>query len=247
MVRRVMPVLTILLLSLAGCTTTRQQTSAGFVPPAGSYKLIVMRPDIAVSLLTVGGQLEQREDWTLAARDNVLASLRSQQAKRGGATQVALTLAEAGSDDATVIELNKLHEVVGQSVLLHKFSPGLALPSKKNVFDWTLGELAIQYGSQSGYDYALFFYARDSFSSSGRAALQAVGFLGCMVGVCVIPGGGFQQAFASLVDLKTGNVVWFNFLRSSVGDIRTAEGADLLVAKLLDSMSDDAPKKKKKA
>jgi hypothetical protein len=241
-----MPVLAVLFL-VAGCTTTRQQTSAGFVPPAGSYKLIVMRPDIAVSLLTAGGQLEQREDWTNTARDYVLASLRDQQAQRGGATQVALTRNEASSDEATVVQLNQLHEAVGQSVLFHKFSPGGALPSKKGKFDWTLGELAARYGSQSGYDYALFLYARDSFSSGGRAALQAVGFLGCMVGVCVIPAGGSQQAFASLVDLKTGNVVWFNFLQSAVGDIRTAKGADLLVTKLLESMNENARKKKKKA
>jgi len=242
--RRVMPVATILLL-LAGCTSTRQQSSAGFVPPAGTYKLIVMRPDIAVSLVTAGGQLEQREDWTLQARDNVLASLRSQQARRGGTTQIALTRAEAGSDDATIIELNQLHEVVGQSIMLHKFSPGSALPSKKGKFDWTLGALATQYGGQSGYDYALFLFARDSFSSSGRAALQAVGVLGCMVGFCYIPQGGIQQAFASLVDLKTGDVVWFNFLTSDLGDIRTTEGANTMVAQLLNPMGQD-PKKKSK-
>lgn len=246
MLRRVMPVLAILCLILAGCATQKQQTSAGYVPPAGSYKLIVMRPDIAVSVLTMGGQTEQREDWTNTARENVLASLRSQQAKRGGAAHIALTSRDAGSDEASIIELNKLHEVVGQSVLLHKFSPGLALPSKKGVFDWTLGDLATQYGSQSGYDYALFLYARDSFSSGGRAAVQVVGALGCIVGLCIIPAGGSQQAFASLVDLETGTVAWFNYVQSATGDIRTPEGADSLVTKLLESMSADTQKKKKK-
>jgi hypothetical protein len=246
MVRRVMPAVAVLLLCLAGCATQKQQTSAGYVPPAGSYKLIVMRPDIAVSVLTMGGQTEQREDWTNTARENVLAALRKQQASRGGATHIALTSGEAGGDTATIVELNKLHEVVGQSVLLHKFSPGLALPSKKGVFDWTLGELATQYGTQSGYDYALFLYARDSFSSGGRAAIQAVGALGCIVGFCVIPAGGSQQAFASLVDLKTGNVAWFNYVQSATGDIRTPEGAEVLVTRLLQSMSADAQKKKGK-
>jgi hypothetical protein len=237
MVGRVMPV-AILWLSLAGCATTQQQTMAGYAPPAGSYKLIVMRPDIAVSVFTAGGQLERREDWTNTAREHVLASLQSQQAKRGGATQIALKSAEAGGDEPAIIELNKLHEVVGQSILLHKFSPGLSLPTKrKAVFDWTLGELAVKYGRQSGYDYALFLYARDSFSSGGRVAMQTVGALGCIVGLCVIPQGGSQQAFASLVDLKTGSVAWFNFLQSATGDIRTRDGADALVSKLLSSMS----------
>ena len=106
-------------------------------------------------------------------------------------------------------------QVVGQSVLMHKFSADRVTAHEEGVFDWTLGELAVQYGEQSGYDYALFLYARDSFSSGGRAALQAVGALGCIVGVCVVPPGGTQTAFASLVDLKTGELVWFNHVLSA--------------------------------
>jgi hypothetical protein len=248
MVRCVVSAGVILCLSLAGCAMTPgQQTMAGYAPPAGSYKLIVMRPDIAVSLLTAGGQLEQREDWTNTAREHVLESLKAQQARHGGVTQIALKTSEAGSDETAIVELYKLHEVVGRSILLHKFSPGLSLPTKrKGVFDWTLGELAVDYGRNSGYDYALFLYARDSFSSGGRVALQAVGALGCIVGLCVLPQGGSQQAFASLVDLKTGQVAWFNFQQSSTGDIRTREGADALVRKLLASMSAEPAGKPKK-
>ena len=241
MVRRAMPVkpaLAILLLALAGCTALQQpQTSLGYVPPGGNPKIVVMRPDVAVDLLTAGGMLERREDWTNAARDNVLASLQALQARRGSKTRVAITRGSAGGDDATVTELNQLHAVVGQSVLMHKFSPQSELPTKEGVFDWTLGEIAVQYGRESGYDYALFLYARDSFSSSGRVALQAVGYLACMVGVCAVPQGGSQTAFASLVDLKTGELVWFNYMKSPEGDIRTQEGADVLVWTLLDSMS----------
>ena len=241
MVRRVMsvaPVLAILLFSLTGCIAPPQQlTSIGFVPPGGNPKIIVMRPDVAVDLLTAGGLLERREDWTNAARDNVLASLQALQARRGSKTRVAITRASAGGEDATVTELNQLHAIVGQSVLMHKFSRQAALPTKDGVFDWTLGEIAVQYGRESGYDYALFLYARDSFASNGRVALQAVGYFGCMVGVCAVAPGGSQTAFASLVDLKTGDLVWFNYMQSNEGDIRTQEGADVLVWTLLDSMS----------
>jgi len=234
-----MLVLAMLLLTLSGCIAPQQQlTSVGFVPPGGNPKIIVMRPDVAVDLLTAGGMLERREDWTNTARDNVVASLQALQARRGSKTHVAITRASAGGEDATVTELNKLHEVVGQSVLMHKFSAQSSLPTKEGVFDWTLGEIAVQYGQQSGYDYALFLYARDSFSSGGRVALQAVGYLGCMVGVCAVASGGSQTAFASLVDLKTGDLVWFNYMQSPEGDIRTQEGADVLVWTLLDSMGD---------
>ena len=246
MVRRLMPFAALLCLTLAGCTTTQQHAGSDFKPPTGNYKLIVMRPDIAVSVLTAGGGLEPREDWTNTARDNVLASLRKQQAARGGDTRVAQSWAEAGGTEDSAIELNRLHEVVGNAILVHKYMPYAQLPTKKNRFDWTLGELATTYGTASGHDYALFVFARDSFSSGGRAALQAVGFLGCLVGVCVMPAGGTQVAFASLVDLKSGNVVWFNFLASSVGDIRDPKGADTMVTKLLDTMKPAQETKKKK-
>ncbi len=233
-------VLCLLAVACGACTTTQRQASADFKAPQGSYKIIVMRPDIAVSLLTAGGTLEPREDWTNQARQEVLNAIRKQQLTQGGTTRVALTREEAGGPPELVLEMERLHEAVGRSIQLHKYTPYAALPTKKDKFDWTLGELAVRYGEASGYDYALFLFARDSFASGGRAGLQALGFLGCVVGVCVIPGGGIQQGFASLVDLKSGRIVWFNYLVSEVGDTRTAAGAEAMVGKLLASMHEDA-------
>jgi hypothetical protein len=244
MVSRVTPLLAVVLLCLGGCATSTQQATEGFHRPAGNYRLVVMKPDISVSVLTASGLNEPREDWTVTARDNILAALKAQQAKRGGSTQIVFASTSAANDDAQLALLDRVHEAVGQSILLHKYTPGAGLPTKKDKFDWTLGKLAIEYGSVSGNDYALFLYARDSFSSGGRVALQALGVMGCVVGVCAIPGGGMQQAFVSLVDLKTGNVVWFNHLVSPVGDIRTPEGADKMVDTLLETMRDAKVAKK---
>jgi hypothetical protein len=58
--------------------------------------------------------------------------------------------------------------------------------------------------------------------------------------------GGQQIAFASLVDLKTGKVVWFNVLSSTVGDIRTPEGANEMVGKLLQSLNSEPAAQSKK-
>ena len=82
-------------------------------------------------------------------------------------------------------------------------------------------------------DYALFLHAEDSFASTGRIALQVLGVAGCIVGFCAPNiGGGGQFAYASLVDLHTGEVVWFNVLQAgtqvagiNIGDIRKPEGA----------------------
>lgn len=227
-------------MSVTACTTTRQVADTSFTPPQGDYRLIVMQPDISVGLLTAGGVVEQREDWTDQATANVLQSLRAMHAARGGNAMIAATREESGWDVAEVTDLVRLHEAVGASITLHKYL-GLALPTKKNRFDWTLGEQAVEFGRATRFDYALFLHAQDSFSSAGRVALQVAGFLSCAVGVCVMATGGQQSAFASLVDLKTGQVVWFNTLASSVGDIRTAEGADKLVKALLGDMKPGAP------
>jgi len=153
---------------------------------------------------------------------------------------VASTREETGADAALVTDLTWLHNAVGRSIQLHKYAM-YPLPTKKDRFDWTLGEQAVAFGATTHYDYALFLHAQDSFSSGGRAALQVAGFLTCMVGVCIMPTGGQQIAFASLVDLKTGNVVWFNVLTSTVGDIRSPEGAAKMVSTLLDKMKPGKP------
>jgi hypothetical protein len=220
---------------LGGCTHTRQLADIGFQPPEGSYRLIVMRPDVSVGVLTAGGAVEPRADWTIAARANILRAIEAQQAGRGGSVTIAATRDVSGTDPAAVADLDRLHAAVGAAIRIHKYG-GPSLPTKTGRFDWTLGDDAVRFGRATGYDYALFLHAEDSFASSGRVAVQALGMLGCAVGFCVLARGGQQTAFASLVDLKTGRVVWFNALTSSVGDIRDPDGAAKMIASLLDRM-----------
>ncbi len=222
-------------LSLSACTTTKQFADIGFQPPEGSYKLIVMQPDISFGLLTAGGGVEPNEEWTNQARANVLKALVAQQQGRGGETRIAMTLSDTGADQAMVADLFWLHTAVGNSIRIHKYL-GHRLPTKADRFDWTLGERAVEFGTATQYDYALFLHAEDTVFSGGRVALTMASLLGCAVGVCMLPPGGQYTAFVSLVDLRTGKVVWFNTLISSVGDMRTPEGAEKMVTALLEKM-----------
>ena len=137
----------------------------------------------------------------------------------------------------TIAELERLHGAVGNSIALHKYL-GENLPTKRGKgLDWTLGNQAVALGQRTGMDYALFLHAEDSFASTGRVALQVLGIAGCLVGFCAPNmGGGSQFAYASLVNLRTGEVVWFNVLQSRIGDIRTPEGAAVMVERLLGRM-----------
>jgi hypothetical protein len=228
---------------LAGCVQTRQVADVEFQPPQGNYSLLVMRPDVQVGTVTAGGLVEPRAEWTEQARGHLLRALREQQAGRGGRTVVMETRQSMpGVDPKLVADLERLHNAVGNSIALHKYA-GLTLPTKRRGIDWTLGEDAVRLGRATGMDYALFLYAQDAIASTERTALQVLGIAGCFIGFCAPQGGGGQAAYASLVDLRTGDVVWFNILQTgsqlpgiTFGDIRTAEGADQMVDRLLGRM-----------
>jgi hypothetical protein len=50
-----------------------------------------------------------------------------------------------------------------------------------------------------------------------------------------IPGGG-QGGYASLVDLNTGDIVWFNMVAAGAGDLRTPAGAETAVKQLFSNL-----------
>jgi hypothetical protein len=228
----------------SGCVQSRQYADVQFAPPQGDYRLLVMRPDVTVNSLTTGGMSEPRAEWTEQARNHIINALRTEQADRGGRVLVMARRNELPNISAEEIaELERLHYAVGNSIALHKYS-GAALPTKRGKgLEYTLGADAVSLGRRSGYDYALFLYAQDNIASTGRVALQVLGVAGCFIGFCAPSGGSNQFAYASLVDLRTGEVVWFNVLQTGsqlpgvkFGDIRTPEGAAQMVERLVGRM-----------
>jgi hypothetical protein len=225
----------LLLLMLAACGTTQNLTKkVQFTPPPGPFKIALMKPDVQLSVLTAGGLEEPNAAWTDNARENLSKALVDQVTARGG----TLSLMQDLTADKTlmVADFERLHRVVGATIIIHKMSMSPDLPTKKDTFDWTLGNGAQAIREATGADYALFLFARDSFSSGGRKALQVLGLASCAVGVCLAPGGGSQIAFVSLADLKTGNIIWFNLLAKQTGDLRDPAGAVASVSALIAEM-----------
>ncbi len=231
--------------ALGGCVQTRQYADVQFTPPGGDYKLLVLRPDVTVGSLTTGGMVEPRADWTDQARASIIRALKSQQAARGGnVTIIEHRNQLAGVSEQELADVERLNFAVDQSIVLHKYL-GDYLPTKRGKgLDWTLGADAVKLGQKTGYDYALFLHAEDEVASSGRIALGVLGLAGCFIGFCAPNVGGQQQLdYASLVDLKTGEVVWFNVVSAGseipgvkFGDLRSPEGAAQMVERLLGRM-----------
>jgi hypothetical protein len=232
-------------LTVSGCVETRQYADMQFTPPQGDYKLLVLRPDISVGSITTGGMIEPRADWTEQARKSVTEALRAQQAARGAKTLFIERRTELpGVSADELAEVERINLAVAQSIVLHKYL-GQYLPTKRGKgLDWTLGHDAVELGRKSGYDYALFLHAEDQVASTGRIVLGVLGAAGCFVGFCAPNiGGATQLNYASLVDLKTGQVVWFNVVRAGsqipgikFGDLRTPAGAEQMIERLLGRM-----------
>jgi hypothetical protein len=230
---------------MSACVQTKQYADVQFTPPQGDYKLLVLRPDVTVSSLTTGGLAEPRADWTEQARKSVVDAIRAQQATRGGKVVVVEHRNEVpGVTAQELAEVDRLNFAVAQSIVLHKYL-GEYLPTKRGKgLDWTLGDDAVRLGQKSGYDYALFLHAEDEVASTGRVVLGVLGAAGCIVGFCAPNvGGATQLDYASLVDLKTGEVIWFNVVLASsqvpgikFGELRTPAGAAQMVDRLLGRM-----------
>lgn len=232
-------------IALSACVQTQQYANVEFTPPQGDYKLLVLRPDVTVGSLTTGGMVEPRSDWTEEARANIIAALRAQQAARGGNVMIIEHRNQLpGVTEEELADVERLNFVVDESIADAKYL-GNYLPTKRGRgLDWTLGADAVKLGQKTGYDYALFLHAEDQVASTGRIALGVLGLAGCVVGFCAPNIGGAEQLdYASLVDLKTGQVVWFNVVDAAsqvpgikFGNLRTPQGAAQMVERLLGRM-----------
>ena len=200
----------------------------GFQALQQTARIVLMPTDIELFSISGGGILEPKADWTEAAARHFKAALIEKKKKLG---VVSVALSEQDADDFA--EINTLHAAVARAINLHHFGPGyLTLPTKDGKLDWSLGEAVRPIKQKTGADYALFSWVRDSYVSGERvAAMIVLGLLGI-----VVPGG-TQVGYASLVELGTGRVVWFNRLVRGRGDLREAAGA----AETLDALLEDFP------
>ena len=193
--------------------------------PAGA-RVALMPPDVELYAISAGGIPEPREDWTRAALQHIRELYRERKAK---AKVEVVEVAEDG--DEAVEELKRLNGAVTRAISLHH-SGQFALPSKQGKLDWTLGAEASVLRQKTGADYALFLFVRDSYATAERVVAVLVGALFRQV---VMPGGA-QEIAASLVDLRSGQVLWFHHLQRATGDLRQREPArETLNALLYDS------------
>lgn len=217
------------LVSTAAQAQNTRNLAPGFSERPAASKLVLVPFDMELFSLSAGGVLEPRADWTDAAQKHFRTALMARKDIVGPGT---LELKESDLDELG--QLNALHGTVAEAVFAHHMMKMPALPTKNEALDWTLGDAVTPLRARTGADYALFFWVRDSYATAERkATMVAMTIVGAALGVAVIPAGGQQIGYASLVDLKTGRIVWFNNLMRASGDLREAVPAAETVEALL--------------
>ena len=215
-------VLAVAALLVAGCATTQNVQQIDRLESVKDDPVVLlMPPDIAYYLITAGGVPEAHAEWTEAARENFSTAV--QDYADGIGTELVVMDADMSPAE---VSYSKLHEAVGITVLTNHFG-ALKLPTKNRAFDWSLGPGVSEFAEEYGADYGLFVFYRDEQASGGRVAFAV---LAAATGAAVSMGG--EYGFASLVDLRTGDVVWFNVVGAGSGELRDADGARAAVETL---------------
>lgn len=208
---------------LSGCATPTQRYSADF--NTRQIRSVVILPiDAEVSELSAGGTIEKRDDWTARVVEhlNTVISERYRYAPGNGLPADTSAAPSPAKD-----ELAPLFRAITMNQVLHTWHPGFPKVAA------TRGSLAYKTGSITGMlgpqkaDAALLVYLRDDYATAGRKSLTV---LGVIAGIPVRSG--FTMASAALVSAD-GDLLWMNIHAAKTGDLRTREGAETLVAKLM--------------
>lgn len=223
-------VLAALLLVVPQAAIAKTKSDINFAfPKDKAVKIVVFRPDVQVGSLGTSGIESPNAEWTEQGRKNLAAALIKDQARQSN--QIVFLEDKEGADGQIIADYQSLFRAVSGAIFLHKFF-GAKLPTKKDKFDWTLGPEVKKIGDMTGANYALLLYTHDSYGTGGRKAMQVFALLafGAVVQA------GIHNSYASLVDLDTGQVVWFNVKLGADGDPREADGAEKRIAQVLETM-----------
>ncbi|MGH8108025.1 MAG: hypothetical protein ACREO1_04805 [Arenimonas sp.] len=213
----------LLLLSFDALAYTQSRVLKG--PDGKPVKIegsvVMIEPNIELSEVLAGGVQEPRQAWSETARRLYPQAVKNR-INNGRIKQLPDFMIPKDLEPSSRLgQVIRLNYAVSSSILISTMPGGQLATKKGKQLDWSFGPGVEEIRKQTGADYALFTYVRDSYTSGGQAALRIIGIL--LLGGDI--GGGQQIGVTTLVDLRTGQVVWFNFLAKQTGDLRDEKGA----------------------
>ena len=126
-----------MVLTLMGCATPTFRSPAQFQTSVERLKTVAFIPPyVKVYSVTAGGVKEEMEEWSAAARDNLVRALENQLATNTGFAfspfkpDGLLPLPGGQSDWTALDEIPALYKAVSTSVFLHTYDPNQTFVQK---------------------------------------------------------------------------------------------------------------------
>jgi hypothetical protein len=224
----------VLALCLGGCVETPKPPTVKAILNwhRRERRIVVIRPDVVLGLVTTGGLIEPQADWSEAARGLIVADIVRRVENKG--VQAVVLDALTDPQDGQMVRLYS-------ALVAGPDGPGTRADLRKHaeLVD-SLGEGTQALEDRFGADYGLFLTLRDNYTSSGRVASNvaaSIVILALSAGRARGPTSDASRlARVSLVELHTGTVVWTETHSGVKGNLREAEDADRFVDNLLKEM-----------
>ena len=226
---------------IVGCVASK--TSASIPNFKQEYeakkRIVVVPPLVKMYEISTGGLEEEMTQWSTIAKNNLQNSILN-------------TLSQNNFLKYEFVDYSSLSEIEKESILssqnlMYRISPSINSHSlnisqskfneKLKNFDYSIGN-SLSNISQDG-DLYLFVNAYDKVQSSGKKAAEAVKVIvsALLFGVGTADFGGITYSSISLVDAKTGKIMWYNYYFSKGQvDLRDKKGTDEVVKVLLDDL-----------
>ncbi len=191
-------------------------------------KVILLAPDVQISLLSAGGVKEQRDDWAQTGRGHIERAIMTQLGEKG----VPVQLLSPGPDLAKEVEeVRTLYRAVMNSIYTHAVqrqdNPNL-FPHKIKEFDYSVGSLE-KILRQHKADGLIIVYAEDEISSAGRKAMRVFQSINPFD---TADRAGITWLEMALAD-KSGDILWFSSRWDAGGfDLREEKSAASFVSRV---------------
>lgn len=175
---------------------------------------------------------QPNEATTQSATDQLEAALRSY-LREDPKYRLVEAPQLAPADQKRLDDHLRLYAVVATNAATMIVCEGLK-PKRKN-FDYTIGSGLAFLAEQSGAERLFILTGVHQRSTVGRlVSATALAGIGVQYGFLLIQGLGNSHAILGEVDLRTGDLIWANYLGSLPRDLAKSKNAEKVVRKLLE-------------
>jgi hypothetical protein len=216
----------VLTLALGACAGAPSKTAVheGLARDPGHMprKILLLPADVRVHEISTGGVVEQVDAWTTVASGHADQFVRALAADKGAFELVdapVLSEEQKGVLDQHIA----LYDHVAGSAYIARASVYPAWRERAKTFDYTLGSGLKPLADKTGIEAAMIISGSDYISSAGRKAAMVMGtIVAAAFGAIIVPQGGTSFLSVGVVDLRTGDLLWFGTDQSQATDLRNA-------------------------